>query len=214
MIIIIIVCNTSGCIQATDAGLKDADACTFEKADFVLENETFVGDDEEMADFIETNNTKTATRKLENPIPDIETFDSIVQDVVVNNPFGCVGYVSNGMNIAGVSTSKQGYTAKFIFEDDEAKSVGSMSVKAPAVHAYNAAITAVLADTALADAVGGDCVRDREHDTYSHTLKCMDPNGEIYYVSINRTNVRLSSYTDDAIRDKVETWADGVAALF
>ena len=166
-----------------------------------------------MADFIETNNTKTATRVLENPIADVATFDSIISDVITNNPFECIDYASGGQVIPGVTKSKQSYTAKFVYEDDDAETVGSISVKTPAISAYNAAITDVLANTNLAAVMGGDCIRDAAHDTYSCTLKCMDVSGEMYYVSFTRTTVRLSSYTDDAIRTNVEAWADTVAAL-
>ncbi|WOF16622.1 hypothetical protein F1737_07905 [Methanoplanus sp. FWC-SCC4] len=166
-----------------------------------------------MADFIETNNTKTANRKLENPVADIATFDAIVQALISENPLGCEGYVEKGMNIGGISTSGQGYTAKFLFEDDEAKTVGSLSIKAPAVSAFGQAVSAVLADTGLADAIGGTCVHNLEKDQYSRTLKCRDPNGETYFIALSRDHIRISSYTDDAIRTKVEAWADSVPAL-
>ncbi|WOF15440.1 hypothetical protein F1737_01470 [Methanoplanus sp. FWC-SCC4] len=166
-----------------------------------------------MADFIETNNTKTATRVLENPIANIATFDSIISDVIANNPFECIDYVSGGQVIPGVTKSKQRYTAKFIYEDDDAETVGSISAKAPSITEFNGVITEILANTNLETVMGGDCVRDAAHDAFSCTLKCMDANGEIYYVAFTRTTVRLSSYADDAIRTNVEAWADTVAAL-
>ena len=166
-----------------------------------------------MADFIETNNTKTATRVLENPFNDVATFDSVIADVIANNPFECVDYASGGQVIPGVTKSKEYYTSKFVYEDDDAKIVGAISVKTAGITAYNAAITDVLANTNLETVIGGDCVRDAAHDTYSCTLKCMDVNGEMYYVAFTRNTVRLSSYTDDVIRSNVETWADSVAAL-
>lgn len=212
-IIIIFACNASGCIGATDAGSEAADSCYIEPADFVLENESFVGDDEEMADFIETNNTKSAVRVLTTPIADITAFDTLISNVIADNPFECVDYPSDGQTVSGVTVSKQSYTAKFAFENDDAKTVGSMSIKAPTVDAYNDAITNTLGNTALATSIGGDCIRDSEKDAFSCTLKCMDASGELYYVTFSRDNVRVSSYADDAILAKVETWADGVAAL-
>ena len=166
-----------------------------------------------MADFIETNNTKTATRVLENPIPDIATFDSIISDVIANNPFECIDYVSGGQVVSGVTKSKQSYTAKFVYEDDDAKTVGSISAKAPSLTEFNGVVTEILGNTDLETVMGGDVLRDAAHDTYACTLKCMDANGEIYYVAFTRNAVRLSSYTDDAIRTNVDTWADTVAAL-
>ena len=44
-------------------------------------------------------------------------------------------------------------------------------------------------------------------------LRCHDPNSEIYYVNFARDRLSGMSYSDDAILAKVETWADGVAAL-
>ncbi len=66
---------------------------------------------------------------------------------------------------------------------------------------------------ALAAAHGGTPVRNSAHETYSATLRCRDPNGELYFVTISRDRVSITSYSDDGIRTKVETWADTVAAL-
>jgi hypothetical protein len=52
-----------------------------------------------------------------------------------------------------------------------------------------------------------------EGDTFSATLKCHDPNGELYFVNFSRQQVAISSYEDDSIRTRIETWADGVSAL-
>jgi len=38
-------------------------------------------------------------------------------------------------------------------------------------------------------------------------------NGELYIVNFSRQQVTISSYEDDANRTRIETWADGVAAL-
>ena len=67
--------------------------------------------------------------------------------------------------------------------------------------------------TALAAAMGGDAVRDSDSENYSCTLKCHDASGEVYYVTFSRDQVRVSSYSDDAIMAAVETWADTVPAL-
>jgi hypothetical protein len=74
-------------------------------------------------------------------------------------------------------------------------------------------MTEILANAALAAAIGGDAIRDSESESYSCTLKCHDANGEVYYVTFSRDQVRVSSYSDDAIKTTVETWADTVPAL-
>jgi hypothetical protein len=61
--------------------------------------------------------------------------------------------------------------------------------------------------------MGGTPHRDAENESYSATLKCHDQNGELYNVVFARDSVRLNSYSDNAIRTKVETWADGVPSL-
>ena len=74
-------------------------------------------------------------------------------------------------------------------------------------------ITEILANSALTAAIGGDAIRDSESESYSCTLKCHDANGEVYYVTFSRDQVRVSSCSDDAIKTTVETWADTVPAL-
>ena len=44
-------------------------------------------------------------------------------------------------------------------------------------------------------------------------LKIHDPTGEIYYLSFTRKDLKITSYESDNILTKVDTWADGVAAL-
>jgi hypothetical protein len=56
-------------------------------------------------------------------------------------------------------------------------------------------------------------VRDTENESFSATLRCHDANGELYNLTFTRDRVTLQSYSDDAIRTNVETWADTVAAL-
>ncbi|ADN36426.1 conserved hypothetical protein [Methanolacinia petrolearia DSM 11571] len=166
-----------------------------------------------MADFIETSNTKTATRKLASPIADAASFQGIIQSVIDNNPFECTDYIQNNATHSGVEVNRESYTAKIVFEDNAAEKIGSLSIKCPTVSSMNSATGAILADADLAVAVGGDPVRDAENDTYSCQLKCHDTNTEIYYVTFSRETVRVSSYQDDSILAKVETWADTIAAL-
>ncbi|MBN2733248.1 MAG: hypothetical protein JXQ82_00100 [Methanomicrobiaceae archaeon] len=166
-----------------------------------------------MADFIETGSSKSAIRVLENPIADIASFDAIISELIAQNPFECTDYVSEGQTISGIAKSRQYYTAKILFEDDDAKTIGTVSVKSPDVGAFSATAGQIMADTVLAGQIGGTPVRDTAHDAYYCQLKCHDANGEIYYVTFTRTKVRLSSYEDESIRTNVETWADTVSAL-
>jgi hypothetical protein len=166
-----------------------------------------------MADFVQTINTKTAVRELTTPIADVNTFNGIIQGVIDDNPFECTSYTQNDVTQDPVMKSREAYTARINFEDNEASTVGYVTARAPSIAAFNASIAEVLANEALAAAMGGDAVRDADRDSFTCTLKCHDPSGEIYYVAFTRDHVTISSYSDDAIRTAVETWADTVPAL-
>ena len=166
-----------------------------------------------MADFIQTSITKTAVRELAAPIADVTAFATVVDGVITNNPWNCTAYTYGDVPQDPVAKSREAYTAYILFEDNEANTVGTMTARSVTVAGFNATITEILADAELATAMGGDAVRDADSENYSCTLKCHDANGEVYYVTIARDQVRISSYSDDAIRTRVETWADTVPAL-
>lgn len=166
-----------------------------------------------MADFVQNTNVKSAVRPLAAPIADVTTFNTIVESLITTNPFGCVPYMTSGENHTGVEKVREAYTLRIVFQDTDAKIVGSLSDKYTTVDGLSAGATALLADTALIAAHQGTPARDTDRETYSATLKCHDENGEIYNVTLSRDKVTISSYEDDAILAKVETWADSVAAL-
>jgi hypothetical protein len=166
-----------------------------------------------MADFVQKTTVKTAVRELANPIPDVSAFDTIVQAVIAGNPFGCVPYTQGGVSHPGVEKTRENYVAKVVYQDSLAKTVGNDSCRFGTIAGFNAGAAALLASAPLAAAHSGTAVRDPASETYSATLKCSDPNGEIFIVTLSRNRVNLTSYSDDAIRTKVETWADSVPAL-
>lgn len=166
-----------------------------------------------MADFVQKTVVKSAVRKLAAPIESVAAFNTIIQSVITDNPFACTAYESAGVNHAPVEKSKEAYVAKVVYQDNDAKTVGTDSSKFTTIAGFNAGATALLNNTALATAHGGTAVRDTSNETYSATLKCHDATGEIYMVTFSRDTVSISSYSDDAIRTRVETWADTVGAL-
>jgi len=166
-----------------------------------------------MADFAQKTNIKSAVRKLADPITDVAAFNTIVQSVITTNPFGCVSYMNAGTNHQPVEKNREAYTAKFVYQDGEAKTIGSGSESYNTITGFSAGITAMLANTANNTAHGGSANHDADKDTFSTSLKCHDPNGELYFVTISRQQVAISSYEDDSIRTRIETWADGVTAL-
>jgi hypothetical protein len=166
-----------------------------------------------MADFVQNTNVKSAVRKLAEPIASVDAFNTIVQNLISNNPFGCVSYMSSGVNHPPVEKTKESYTARFVYQDTDAKTVGKGSESYNSMAGFNAGIAAVLANTANNTAHAGTPVHASPSDSFSATLRCHDPNGELYQVNISRQQVTISSYEDDAIRTRIETWADGVTAL-
>ena len=168
-----------------------------------------------MADFVQKTVNKTAVRDLTVPIADVTSFNTLVESVIADNPFGCVEHTgSDGQPVAAVIRNREHYTAKVNFVDEATgKRVGTVSLQSPSIAAFNANAAEVLANTALATAFAGVAERNFGGESYYAQLKCHDPSGDDYYVTFTRKTVRVSSYQDDAIRDRVESWADAVAAL-
>ena len=166
-----------------------------------------------MADFTTSSTTKSAIRKLAIPLADVTAFDTIVQGVITNNPFQCVAYNEAGVSHNPVERTRQSYTGRIVYQDEDAKTVAVISARVPTIAAFTSVANHIAADTEIATAVGGTAVRNFENETYLCSLKCRDANGELYFVNFNRDRVTLTSYSDEAIRSKIETWADTVAAL-
>ncbi len=107
-----------------------------------------------MADFVQTTVNKTAVRDLAVPIADVTSFDNLVQAVIADNPFGCVGYTGpDGEAVAPVVRNREHYTAKANFLDGEGKRVGTVSLQSPTIAAFEASAAEVLANAALAAAM-------------------------------------------------------------
>ena len=167
-----------------------------------------------MADFVQKTVNKTAVRDLAVPIADVTSFNNLIESVIEDNPFGCVGYTgSDGQPVAAVVRNREHYTAKVNFLDGEGKRVGNVSLQSPTIAAFEANAAEVMDNAALATAMGGEAERNFAGESYYAQLKCHDPTGDDYYVTFTRKTVRVSSYQDDAIRTAVETWADAVPAL-
>ena len=166
-----------------------------------------------MADFTTKSTTKSAVRKLAEPLADVTAFDNLVQGVITNNPFQCTIYNQSGADHPGVERSKQGYTVRILYQDADAKTVALVTVRAPTIAAFTAAANQLMANAQLATALGGTPFRDTPNERFAATLRCHDANGEIYFVNFSRDLVTLTSFSDDAIRSRVETWADTIAVL-
>ncbi|OPY48320.1 MAG: hypothetical protein A4E42_00093 [Methanoregulaceae archaeon PtaU1.Bin222] len=166
-----------------------------------------------MADFVEQSVTKSAVRELTTPFADAAALTTVVNSVISTNPFGCTSYEVGGVTMDPVTKTRESYNARIIYQDDDGKTVGTVSVRTPTTAAFGTMKTEVLGDAEMTAAMGGDPVNDQERETYSVALRCHDPSGETYYVTFTRDQVRVSSYQDDAILALVEAWADTVPAL-
>ena len=166
-----------------------------------------------MADFVQNTNVKSAVRTLANPIADVASFNTIVASVVTDNPFECVAYMTAGVTHDPVEKTKETYTARLVYEDTNAINVGSSVEKYNTITGFNSGVAVIMASAPLATAHTGTAIHDPDNDTFSATLRCHDPSGEIYYVNFARDRISVTSYSDDAVLAKGETWADGVAAL-
>lgn len=102
---------------------------------------------------------------------------------------------------------------RVIYQDANAKTVALITIRAPTIASFTNTANQIVANTQLATALGGTPVRDSANEKFAATLRCHDANGEIYFVTFSREQVTLTSFSDEAIRSRVETWADTVAAL-
>ena len=166
-----------------------------------------------MAHFNQRAGTKSAVRQLKNSFPDVMAFNAVVQSLILKNPLGCTFYRSAKKHHPPVERVREMYTAKFVYENAKGKRIGTGQDMYDSIDGYQYGIAAVISNMANIAAHGGKAKHIPGADLFSVTLKCHDPNGELFFLSIARDRVTLSSYSDDAIRSRVEAWADGVPAL-
>jgi len=166
-----------------------------------------------MRTFTPRPGTKSAVHILARPIPDISAFDAIVGSIRLQNPFGCSSYMSAGRNHPPVEVVREMYTAKFVYLNMAGKVIGTGQDRYDSVEGYDTGIAAVISNMANNASHRGKVKRVPAADLFSVLLKCNDPNGERYFLSITRNRVTVSSYEDEAIRKKVAEWSDNVPAL-
>ena len=151
-----------------------------------------------MADFVQSSQSKNAVRELATPIASVSAFNLIVQSVITDNPFACVGYIADGENQDPVKKINEAYTAQIFYKDNYGNTISA---------------TEIIYNSSAEYKSGVATAHDQKFDTYSATLKCHDTNGENYYVVFTRDYVMLSGYSDDSIQTGFETWANTVASL-
>jgi hypothetical protein len=166
-----------------------------------------------MAHFNQRPGTKSAFRNLKRPVADAAAFDAIVRSLILNNPLCCTSYRTRRKVNKPVEKVRERYTAKFVYEDKDGKMTGNSQETYNSFEGYQYGISAVITNMANIAAHCGKVGHRPDADLFSVILKCHDPEGELYFLSISRDRVTVASYSDDGIRKRVERWSDGVTAL-
>ena len=166
-----------------------------------------------MTHFRQRPGSKSSFRTLKVPFPDVTAFDTVVQSIIKGNPFDCTSYWYRKKNHRPVELVREMYTAKFVYGEPKGKRVGSGSEVYNSVEGYDHGIAAVISNMANIASHKGKVKHIPKADLFSVTLKCHDPGGELYFLSIARDRVTVSSFSDDEILKRIERWANGVPAL-
>jgi hypothetical protein len=136
-----------------------------------------------MADFVQSSQTRNAVRELATPIASVSVFNLIVQSVITDNPFACVSYMTAGETHDPVEKTKESYTAKMVYEDVEAVTVGTGS------HRFNtiAGAAALLAHPLFPVIISWVLYHD-------YSIRCTDPRSFCSRVSTGLRFYTLSSF--------------------
>jgi hypothetical protein len=156
-----------------------------------------------MVKFRQKKGTNSSVRILKHPFPDITAFESVIQSLILKNPLGCTSYMSGKKNHPPVEKVREMYTAKFVYEDKKGKRIGIGSETYNTVDGYHTGIAAVISNMANIASHRGRPRHVPNADLFAVTLKCNDPKAGLYFLSIARDRITLSSYSDDAIRARV-----------
>jgi hypothetical protein len=165
------------------------------------------------SEFGQDSQGKIVMRVLANPIASVSAFNLIVQSVITDNPFACVGYTVNGEKHDPVEKTNEAYTAQIFYKDNNGNIVSSVEIIYNSSSEYESGVATIPANTQLTTTQSGIATYDSKFDLYSATLKCHDANGENYYVVFTRDYVMLADFKNDSIRTGFETWADTVTSL-
>jgi len=87
------------------------------------------------------------------------------------------------------------YTAKLVYENTAGKRIGTRQEMYESLDLYQYGIAAVICNLANIATQRGKVRHIPEADLYSLILKCLDPNGDPYFLSLVRDRVTVSSYT-------------------
>jgi hypothetical protein len=166
-----------------------------------------------MAHFRENTSNRSAFWYLRYPFADLIALDVVVRDLALKNPLGCTPYMKAGRNHSPVEKVREMYTAKFVYEDAAGKQIGNGLDTYHSVEGYQYGIAAVISNMANVAAHGGKVRHVPDADHFSVTLKCHDPDYGLFFISISRERLTISSYSNDALLDRARDWANAIAEL-
>jgi hypothetical protein len=163
--------------------------------------------------FREKKGYRSAVHRMKHTISTINVFETVVRSLVVDNSLKCRSYRSVRKSHKPVEKVREMYTAKFVYEDAKGKRVGTGSETYNSVQGYRRGIAAVISNMANIASHGGNPRHTLAADMFAVTLRCNDPEHGLYFVSLARNRITVSSYGDDAVLARVGMWADTVPAL-
>jgi hypothetical protein len=150
---------------------------------------------------------------LKNPFENVSAFDAVVRSLTLKNPLECTYYRSAKKHHPPVEIVREMYTAKFNYLDEKGKRIGTSSELHNSIEGYQTGIAAVISNMANIASHRGKVKHLPDADLFSVLMKCHDADGELFFLSIARDRITLSSYTNDSIRKRIEQWTDSVPAL-
>jgi hypothetical protein len=166
-----------------------------------------------MTHFRQKSGSKSASRRLKHPFTDSAAFSAVIRMLQLNNPLGCTSYYARKRNFPPVIPVRERYTAKFVYLDAKGKQVGTSSEVYDSPDGYETGCASMITNMANIASHRGTVKHIKDADLFSATLKCHDPSGGLYFLSLARNRITVSSFSDDAVRRKVEAWADSVPEL-
>lgn len=166
-----------------------------------------------MPDFRQKPGTKSGFLRLKAPIADITAFDAIIHALIHKNPLGCTSYYARQKHHPPVEKVREMYTARFEYRNGREKRIGTTIEMYDSVEGYETGIAAVISNMANIASHRGKVRHRKKSDLFSVMLRCHDQEGEIYFLHLTRDRITLSSYIDDAIRERLAEWARGIPEL-
>jgi hypothetical protein len=166
-----------------------------------------------MPDFRKKPGTKSGYIRLTNPIKDISAFETVVKALIQKNPLGCTSYYARRKNHPPVEKVREMYTARFECQNGRMKRIGTTIEMYDSIDGYETGIAAVISNMANISSHRGKVRHRKNADLFSVMFRCHDPEGEVCFLNMARDRITLSSYTRDAIQERLEKWTGSIPEL-